>query len=653
MRWQVTLVLLISVLLMAPTALLAIYLIPLTIFALICVYLSIMFATGKYRGLRRLKKLLRYAMLAISGIAIVVLAALLIWPGPQRVNAPEYAILAVPHPDVVPTTTGVLQNPSLPGAYSHNLYFYASDNQRTDPFPGETVIVSGTADASDFLSGWSGSRRRNLGFEPDALPLNARVWVPAGEGPFPLALIVHGNHLAGRRSDTGYDYLGEHLASRGIIAASVDQNFLNSSVVYDMMGFSGLYRENAVRGFVLLEHVRQWYEWSHDANHKFYNKVDFESIVLIGHSRGGEAVALAAAFAELSHYPGNGNITFDFPFSINTAIAIAPTHQQYNPAGLEVYLTGVNYLVIHGGHDKDVSSFMGADMFNRVDVSESGIKARIWMKNANHGQFNSTWGNTDLSGMMAIATNRRTIMSQEEQQQAAKVFISAFLEAALHGRYEYTALFRDFSYGALWLPPALYYTAFADSSMLMLDCFDAGFDMTASSSGLVTYSAQGFEMWTRARLPSNFGPNTNRVLVLEFGGEEDEESDDESITPTFMMEFEAGTVLAGDVLYMSLSSGNHSDNDPNVYFEIVLTDASGNTASRHINDFGGVANPITVNTFSPLASLLTNNREPVLQMVNIPTSAFDGLAGEIVSMKWIFEVGDVTQTLYVDDLRVR
>jgi len=589
-------------------------------------------------------------MASVSGIAVIALVVLIFGPGPSLSleDRPEFAMLALPHPYVVPTTTGVLSNPSLPGNYSHNIFFYASQNQRTNPFPGETVIVSNTADAEGFLHGWSGNRRRSLGFEPDALPLNAQVWMPVGEGPFPLTLIVHGNHIAGRRSDLGYAYLGEHLASRGIITASVDQNFLNSSIFYDMMMLSGLNRENAVRGFVLLEHVNQWYEWNSDSSHQFYNKVDFENIVLIGHSRGGEAVALAAAFAELGHYPGNGTITFDYPFSINTAIAIAPTHQQYNPAGLEVYLTGVNYLVIHGGHDKDVSSFMGADMFNQVDVSESGIKASVWMKNANHGQFNSVWGGRDLPGIMALATNRRTIMPQTEQQQAAKVFISAFLETALFGRYEYTALFRDFSYGAEWLPPALYYTAFADSSMLLLDSFDIGFDMVASSTGLVTYSAQGFENWTRTRLPSNFGGSTNRVLLLEFGGE-----DEDGESPVFRAEFASGAVSAGDILYISLSSGNHSSDDSNIYFEIILTDINNNTASKHINDFGGVANPISVNIFSPLASLVSNNREPVLQMVNIPTSEFNGLTGEIVSMEWVFEVGDTRQTLYADDLKVR
>ena len=51
--------------------------------------------------------------------------------------------------------------------------------------------------------------------------------MPEGEGPFPLTLIVHGNHNMIDYSDDGYGYLGSLLASRRIIAVSVDENFLN------------------------------------------------------------------------------------------------------------------------------------------------------------------------------------------------------------------------------------------------------------------------------------------------------------------------------------------------------------------------------------------------------------------------------------------
>ena len=50
-------------------------------------------------------------------------------------------------------------------------------------------------------------------------------------------------------SDPGYGYLGELMASRGFIFASVDENFLNNSPA-DLIGIPevGLEEENDARG---------------------------------------------------------------------------------------------------------------------------------------------------------------------------------------------------------------------------------------------------------------------------------------------------------------------------------------------------------------------------------------------------------------------
>jgi ATP-dependent Lon protease len=64
------------------------------------------------------------------------------------------------------------------------------------------------------------------------MPLNGRVWYPDGPGPFPLVLIVHGNHNMKDFSDPGYGYLGELLASRGYIFASIDENFIDTTDIH-------------------------------------------------------------------------------------------------------------------------------------------------------------------------------------------------------------------------------------------------------------------------------------------------------------------------------------------------------------------------------------------------------------------------------------
>ncbi|MDR2931560.1 MAG: hypothetical protein LBV27_00470 [Oscillospiraceae bacterium] len=653
LRWQTALVFFFSLPLCLLSMALGVYLAPLLVSVMATAYLAVMCAKGQYKALGRWKRILRYCLLGLFGALAASTLVLILWPGPSLSGRPERATLALPFAENLQPVASSLGDPSVPGSYSYSTQYYATAGQKLDPYPGQTAIPSRTVDASELVEGWSDIRKSRLGFEADALPLNGQVWMPEGEAPFPLTLIVHGNHESGDRSDSGYAYLGELLASRGIIAVSVDENFLNSSILYDALLLAGLQDENDARAFVLLEHLRQWYDWNADAASSFYGKVDFDNVALIGHSRGGEAVALAAAFAGLFVSPDNGGVRFDYPFQIKSVVAIAPVHRQHDPAGLEAELKGVNYMVLHGGNDMDVSNFSGANMYRRADVSDSGIKAQVWMQYANHGQFNGTWGANDTPGLMNFAYNRRLLMPEEEQQQAAKVFIGAFLESTLHGKEEYNALFRDFAQGGEWLPPARYITDYVDSETVMLDSYDGGYDLTASTSGVAAYSAQGFDGWTQAVLPGKW-ENSNRVLTLTWGSEEYAEKHGPQ-TPVFTTEFTAGVLAAGDKLYVSLCSGKEGAEKPDVSFKIRLTDSAGNTAERSVNDFGGVVNPLESPIGKPVVSSLVGDREPVLQMVCIPTEQFEGLAGDIVRMEWVLDPVEVSkdgQTMYVDDLRV-
>ena len=93
-------------------------------------------------------------------------------------------------------------------------------------------ITTDPVDASKLVDLGSSAKSRNdyWGFSPDSFPINGRVWYPDGEGPFPLVLVVHGNHNMKDFSDPGYDWLGELLASRGYILTSVDMNFINGGI---------------------------------------------------------------------------------------------------------------------------------------------------------------------------------------------------------------------------------------------------------------------------------------------------------------------------------------------------------------------------------------------------------------------------------------
>jgi predicted dienelactone hydrolase len=133
---------------------------------------------------------------------------------------------------------------------------------------------------------------------------------PEGAGPFPLVLIAHGTTLMTEFSEAGFAYLGELLASRSYIVASVDENFLNHG-----WHRYGDFKESDidVRGWLILQHVRVWQNWNSDTLSPLYGKVDMERIALLGHSRGGEAIAAATVFNRMSRYPRNSNITCLLP----------------------------------------------------------------------------------------------------------------------------------------------------------------------------------------------------------------------------------------------------------------------------------------------------------------------------------------------------
>ncbi|MFC1556099.1 MFS transporter, partial [candidate division KSB1 bacterium] len=259
-------------------------------------------------------------------------------------------------------------DPSQPGSYDVKSLTYGSGEHRRDEFGDDVQLMTEPVNGKAFvkkLDGWlSGIRKDYWGFDRKKFPLNGTVWYPEGEGPFPLVLIVHGNHSMRDYSDPGYVYLGELLASRGYIFVTIDENFLNGD-------WSDNYgRENDARGWVLLEHLKVWRDWNNDESNLFHGKVDMDKISLIGHSRGGEAVCVAAAFNRLSRYPDDAKVEFDFGFNIRSIIAIAQVDGQYKPSEVSTPLENINYLALHGSHDSDVSVFSGDKQYKRIKFTD-------------------------------------------------------------------------------------------------------------------------------------------------------------------------------------------------------------------------------------------------------------------------------------------
>ncbi|HSA55033.1 MAG TPA: hypothetical protein VLE53_04980 [Gemmatimonadaceae bacterium] len=376
------------------------------------------------------------------------------------------------------------------------LYYGSGTDKRRAEFRDSVTLRTATVDGSKLadVPGPAGKdRAKYWGFDFKKMPVNGRVWYPEGDGPFPLVLIVHGNHNMREFSDPGYGYLGELLASRGFILASVDENFLNGAIG----------RENDARGWMLLQHLRQWRRFNDSTGSPFAGKIDLQRIALMGHSRGGEAVAVAAAFNRLKHYPDDATVRFDFGFDIRSLVAIAPVDGQYRPADKPTPVENVNYLLIHGSHDGDVSTFSGLPQYERIRFTDGRprFKAAIWVYRANHGQWNTVWGNKDNGPRSGRFLDLRGLLPPQDQRRFAEVTLTAFLEATLRDRREYLPLFRDHRVAAGWLPKTMYVTRFQESDFRSAADFEEDVDVTTGSVGGVTLAGDSLASWKEAVIP--------------------------------------------------------------------------------------------------------------------------------------------------------
>lgn len=460
----------------------------------------------------------------IFGLGLVGLGLglfLFLYPGRRVESIKNYKLLA----KLPPTIKAA--NPAQRGKWQVSFLSYGSGNDKHRTIYGkDATIKSPTVDASFLLKSWTGIsgklRTWYFGFNETALPLNAMVWYPNNlQGPAPLVLIVHGNHLAQDWSESGYDYLGELLASKGYIVASVDENFLNGS--FTDMPRGGLEKENGTRGWLMLKHLELWKKWNEDPSNPFYRRVDMNNIALVGHSRGGEAMSHAALFNSLPSFPDNANEKFDFNFSIKAYVAIAPVDGQYKPASILAPLQDINYLVIQGTHDMDMQSYGGLSTYKRIQYNPSyqGFKAGLYVHHANHGQFNTSWGKYDASRPFINQFNMTNVMEAKDQEQIAKVYISAFLDVHLRGMTAYTPLFMDYRSGRDWLPEQIYFNQYESSKSIFLARYEEDLNLTTATIPGVNINATNLSVWREAQHKLMWGDHLSRVAYIGWNLEDD------------------------------------------------------------------------------------------------------------------------------------
>lgn len=587
----------------------------------------------------------RIAAAGLLGLALLSTALVIAW----LALPPSDPDLLFADPVIAPPLPALREaNPAEIGPYKFQTLCYGSGTSKRRPEFGASVSLrTEPVDATPYVKGLKGFRARvrrwYWGFDSKQFPLNGRVWFPIGEGPFPLVLVVHGNHQMEEFSDPGYAYLGELLASRGYIMVSVDENFLNGSIL------GGIPKENDARAWILLKHLEQWHRWNEAPGNPFFKKVDARNIALIGHSRGGEAIAIASAFNKLEYYPDDARQRFDFRYSIRSLIAIAPIDGQYEPANQPTPIENVNYLLIHGSHDSDVSFFAGHRPYHRIKFTDVQywVKAGLYVYRANHGQFNTVWGDTDVGPPFSLFLNRYALLSGEEQRLIAKVYISAFLEMTLRQKYGYLPMFRDPRSVASWLPKTIYLTQFEDTNYRSVSDFDGGVDVTQTSVRGGRQIGENLTVWREEDLKGRNDEYRMRNKVVFFGWQKEEKSSEKKIASYSLM-LPAGlakewNLSTDNLLVFSLAGTDESprpeedetekkkkDDMPkkapiDLTLELVASD--GITAALPLSRFSALRPALKVKrTRWPAmnSQWYKNAVEPILQTYELPLADFVG-----------------------------
>lgn len=571
--------------------------------------------------------------LLLGGAGLLAAAIWFAWEGP-RYQLHDYATGPT---NVKPLT---LDNPGQAGPYPVLHLTYGSGKDRHRPEYGEGVAMrTESVDISRLVDGWSGIsgwlRSSFWGFDSTNVPINARVWYPGGIGPFPLVLIVHGNHGMDDFSDPGYAYLGELLASRGFVVASVDQNFLNGAGIIDFF-LGGLKNENDARGYLLLQHLAAWHQWNEEEGHILEGMLDTDNIALIGHSRGGEAAALAAAFNKLPVHPDHGGLRFDFGYNIRAVVAIAPSDGQYRPRKRDTLLENVNYLVLQGSADSDVRSFEGSRQYDRVSFSgdQRYFKAALYVYGANHGQFNTAWGRVDQYGA-AWFLNRGDIMPFHEQKQIAEVLISGFLEASLRGMRQYEGLFENPLAGRDWLPTTVYLSQYGNSQARLIAAYDEDLNLETTTYAGGCLSGSNLATWREEAVTLGDG-RLRATVSARIGWRQGQQQE----TASYSLQLPAGFLpQPGGMLTFALANASREQGP--LDFTIELADQAGRQASLPLSHIMPLQPVLPYRMFKPPLQV-PFEWEPVFATFALPLADF-------VATHNAFDYGTIREIRFVFD----
>jgi len=456
------------------------------------------------------------------------------------------------------------------------------------------------------------------------VPLKAHVYFPAdvagvtdpaqisaAAANYPLIVIIHGNG----HSYTSYDFLLQHFAANGFIAASIH---LNSNM-------SGLGRAN-----VFFKHMTV-------LQTKFGVKLQ-NNIGIMGHSRGGEAVLKAA---RINQQNGLGH-------NINAVISLAPTDQY----GSEV-LGGAwakPYFVLYGSRDGDTSGgtpYAGYDVpnigFALYDRASGANKSMCFLYGATHNGF-ITSNDSGITGAIPEATQKKVV----------KAYMNAFFRQYLKNESKWAGVFTG-----EWKPASVAQTGaklfmqYRDTVLRKVDEFEGAVSNwqastiggTVSQSGLPASPQEGklcdFPPTSPGLDPRS--PHDTKGMRLRWDSSGDRL---EFSIPAAQKDVSGYGVLSFRITQVVNGTGNTANQSQNL--RVALKDSANNERAIRVSPFGDIPFP-DPHPFGYTKSAMNTIRIPLTSYSIVCAGQVQVNLQDVTTLSFVF-LENTTGDISIDDI---
>lgn len=464
---------------------------------------------------------------------------------------------------------------------------------------------------------------------------------PAPAEGFPVIIFQHGRHSTcsttgdadgaessgtdceanGRvdiRSDKGYDYIAETMATHGYVVASIDANDVNSQ---DGGGSNDAgitaRAELILHTLDIIRDIAEnpGSEFAIDANgtdfSALFGVTDLSRVGTMGHSRGGNAVAKAVTYNRAFdiNLRDNSPGSFTREHAMTAVFSLAPTDfDQESP-------TNTTWVTLSPYCDGDVANPHGIYMYDNLRYNPddvTGPQFMITSLGANHNFYNSFWFGDDaeppLGGIDPYCLEASPIdgrYDRVDQERHGEFLIGSFLRLFVGGESQFAGYWG----GKENLPssacPAgvgtcdgrihLSFQQEGDDVILLDDTLDSdslnennlGQDNSAGLTEIAFWCDPGFGLGLDSRDDAATGNLDRCISPATLAGAAQISIGYIGAIANFTFELSDTGLDVSDMDFFTLRMGVSvtQDNITGQDFTLVLTDASGTTAEMIATDY--------------------------------------------------------------------